>query len=101
MRNTTRLGAGAVSPSARRPRGRSASDRAKAARITSGQLLDQRVVGVGAAVPEELPGLSDLEDLVEVQVGDDERVLVAGADRQHLSPRVAEVALAVELAHVP
>src|SRR3974390_1464553 len=67
----------------------------------SRQLLDELPVRVGPAVAEELPGLADLEDLVEVEVGDDERVLVPGSYRFHLTPRVAEVRLAVELAHVP
>src|SRR3989304_9039662 len=62
---------------------------------------DEGTVGVGATIAEELPDRADLLDQVEVEVGDHDRVLVARALDQDLPPRVAEVALAVELADAP
>src|SRR5688572_6622988 len=62
---------------------------------------DERLVCVGATVAEELPCVAHLAYLVEVQVGDDEGVLVARRLGDDLAARVAEVALAVELADVP
>ena len=62
---------------------------------------DERLVRLGPAVAEELPGVAHFADLVEVEVGDDELVLVARRLGDDLAARVAEVALAVELADVP
>src|ERR1700756_4102368 len=59
------------------------------------------VVRLRTAVAIELPGVADLADLVHVEVGHDERVLVARRDGEHLAARIAEVALAIELADVP
>ena len=72
-----------------------------AALPVDGSGLDDRAVGLGAAVAEELPGVADLADQVEVEVGDDDVVAVAAADGEHLAAGVAEVALAVELADPP
>src|SRR6185369_14965788 len=62
---------------------------------------DERAVRIGATVADELPGGANLLDHVEVEVGHDHRVLVPGRFGHDLASGVAEVALAVELAHVP
>src|SRR3954451_4772850 len=62
---------------------------------------DDPVVRLRTAVAIELPGVADFADLVHVEIGDDERVLIAGRDGKHLAARIAEVALAVKLADVP
>src|SRR4051795_4308512 len=59
------------------------------------------VVRLRTAVAIELPGVADFADLVHVEVGDDEGVLIARRDGEHLAARIAEVALAVKLADVP
>src|SRR5215212_8569782 len=64
-------------------------------------LCDDRLVALRPAVAEELPGIPDLADHVQVKVCDDERVLVPWGLRYELAARVAEVALAVEFAYVP
>ena len=71
------------------------------ARSVRRQSCDDRPVRLGPAVAEELPGVADLADQVEVEVGDHDVVAVAAADGEHLAARVAEVALAVELADPP
>ena len=59
---------------------------------------DEVFVGVGPAVAEELPGLADLLDLVEVEVADEQLLVVRVADvTDELAPRVDEVGLAVEV----
>jgi len=58
-------------------------------------------VRIGAAVAEELPGVADLADLVHVEIGDYELILVTRPDSEHLTTRIAEIALAVELADIP
>src|SRR5436309_7772228 len=58
-------------------------------------------VGFRAAVAEKLPGGAHLIDLLEVEVGDDKLVLVAGGLRDDFAARIAEVALAVKLADFP
>src|SRR4029079_3799962 len=58
-------------------------------------------VGLGAAIPVELPGVADFLDHVEIEARDHQFVLVAAALGDEASPRIAEVALAVELADVP
>src|SRR4051812_730203 len=59
------------------------------------------VIRLRTAVAVELPGVADFADLVHVEVGDDESVLIARGHRQHLAAWIAEVALAVKLADVP
>src|SRR6266568_3855508 len=66
---------------------------------TSGR--DEGTVRVRPAVAEELPDRADFVDGVEVEIGHHQRILVARALGHDLPPRVAEVALAVELAHLP
>src|SRR5688572_3897804 len=58
-------------------------------------------VRLRAPVPVELPVRADLRDEVEVEVGHDQLVLVAAADREDLPVGVAEVRRPVELAEVP
>src|SRR4051812_45888985 len=66
-----------------------------------GSQLRHHPVGLRPAVAEELPDVPHLADQVQVQVGDHDVIAVALADREHLPARVAEVALAVELADPP
>ena len=58
-------------------------------------------VGLRPAVAEELPGVADGADHLEVHVVHDQLVLVAAGDLLDLAARVDEIALAVELADVP
>src|SRR5688500_7064756 len=58
-------------------------------------------VGLGPAIAVELPRVSHLLDQAEIEIGDDEFVLIAAADREDLPSRIAEVTLAIELADVP
>src|SRR5918993_4992735 len=58
-------------------------------------------VGLGPPVPIELPRVAHLLNQPEVEIGDDEFIAVAAADREYLPARVAEVALPVELADIP
>ena len=60
-----------------------------------------RSVGIRPTVTEELPRVSHLADLVHVEVGDDEFVLIPGAFGDDLAARVAEITLAVKFADVP
>src|SRR3954451_20349126 len=62
---------------------------------------DDPVVRLRTAIAIELPRVADFADLVHVEVGDDERVLIARGHGQHLAARIAKVALAVKLADVP
>src|SRR5205085_939834 len=64
-------------------------------------IRDERAVCVGPPVAEELPCVSDLADFIKVEVGNDQVVFVARGLCDYLSARVAEIALAVELADVP
>src|SRR4051812_47028535 len=59
-------------------------------------VLYQVAVGVGPAVAEELPGLAHLVDERQIEVGDDQLVLVLGADGDEVAARIAEVRRAVE-----
>ena len=53
---------------------------------------------VGTAVAVELPGVADLDDLVEVEVAHDQLLVMGRSDvADELSARVDEVALAVEI----
>src|SRR6516165_8668019 len=63
----------------------------------SWQLLGQLAVGLGPAVAEELPGVADLADLVEVEVGDQHLVFAVRSLGDDLPARAAEVGGAVEL----
>ena len=60
-----------------------------------------RPVSIRPAVAEKLPCVADLADLVHIEIGDDEFVLVTRALGDDLAARVAEIALAVKFADVP
>ena len=64
-------------------------------------IRDDLPVRVGPAVAEELPGVSHLADLVHVEIGNDQLVLVTRTFSEDLSAGVAEIALSVKLAYVP
>ena len=61
----------------------------------------QRLVRVGAAIAEELPGFANLGDRIQIQIGGEHFILVARGLRDDLAARVAEVTGAVELADIP
>src|SRR5579864_3565950 len=65
------------------------------------RLLRQRFVGFGAAVAEELPGLSNFSNHFEVEIGYQDFVFVAAGLGDDLAAGIAEIALAVKLADVP
>src|SRR2546426_5827265 len=68
---------------------------------SSGKKLRHFLVYLRPAVAVELPYVPDLGDLVEVQIGHQQFVLVAACLRDKLPPRVAEIAFSIELAYVP
>src|SRR3954469_8525566 len=63
--------------------------------------LTQPPISLRSAVAKKLPDVSHFADLVEIQVGDDELVAVSRRLSDHLPPRIAEIALAIELTDVP
>src|ERR1019366_8872789 len=62
---------------------------------------DDGSVSFGSAVAVELPHVAHFFDLVQVHVSHYYLVLVAAAHGDHLSPRIAEIGLAIELADGP
>src|SRR5713101_280731 len=58
-------------------------------------------VGFRAAVAVELPGVADFLDFIEIQFRDEQFILVAAGLLNDFPTRVAEIALAVELADLP
>src|SRR5260370_18326305 len=58
-------------------------------------------VGFRAAVAIELPGIANSLNLVEIQLGDEQFVLVAAGLFDDFAARVAEVAFAVKFADFP
>src|SRR6266849_10242694 len=58
-------------------------------------------VGFRAAVTIELPSVADLLDFIEIEFGDEQFILVAAGLLDDFAARVAEIALAVELADLP
>src|SRR5439155_21069218 len=60
-----------------------------------------RSVRFGSAISIELPRVAHFLDQIEVQIRDDELVLVPAAFGDDAPARIAEVALAVELADLP
>src|SRR3989449_9478008 len=58
-------------------------------------------IGFRAPIAIELPGGAHLVDFVQVQLSDEQLVFIAAGLRDDLPARVAEVALAVELADFP
>src|SRR5690606_27705561 len=81
--------------------GASVMDASRRASLRVGSGSDEVAVAVRTAVAVELPDVADFADLVEVEIGDDQLVLVAGTLRDNLSARVGEIALSIELADVP
>src|ERR1700757_4317368 len=63
--------------------------------------LNQDFVHVRAAVAEKLPGFANLRNHVEIEVGGEDLVLVAGGLGENLAAWVAEIAGAVEFTDVP
>src|SRR5215216_1170054 len=64
-------------------------------------VCDEDAVRIRPAIAEELPRVSYFANLVEIQIGYDQRVLVARRLRHKLPARIAEVTLTIELANVP
>src|SRR3989442_8107240 len=58
-------------------------------------------VGFRTAVAVELPGISDLLNFVEIELGDEQFILVAAGLLDDFAARIAEVAFAVEFADFP
>src|SRR6266704_3110145 len=75
--------------------------RVSSIRCNLSRLRRKRAIGFRTTVAEELPGLPDLGDHVEIQVGDQHFIFVAAGLRDDRPPRIAEIALAVKLADVP
>ena len=48
-----------------------------------------------------MPGVAHFANQIEIQIGDDDRVLIAGRLRDDLPARIAKITLAIELADVP
>src|SRR5207245_10729044 len=63
--------------------------------------LCERPVRLWSPVSVELPYVTHFQDLVEVEVGHHDLILVPRGLCDALAARIAEVALAVELADVP
>src|SRR5579871_98933 len=69
--------------------------------LVIGLRLYQRFIHFRPPVAEELPGVADLGDEVEGEVGGEYLVLVARRLREDAAARIAEIAGAVEFADVP
>src|SRR4051812_20941926 len=69
--------------------------------IISSLRLYQVAVCFGTAVAEELPDLAYFLDLIQVQIGDNQFIFVAGAFCDELAARRAEITLPVKLSDVP
>src|SRR6266404_329419 len=64
-------------------------------------VCDEGAVGFGAAVAEKLPGVTDLANHVEVDVGNNDGILIARRLCDDLSTGVTEITLTIEFADVP
>src|SRR5437868_2980987 len=64
-------------------------------------IRNDRPVSIRPSIPVKLPGVTDLFDLVHIEVGHDKLVLVAGADGDHLTAGVTKIALPVKFTDVP
>src|ERR1041385_6586947 len=62
---------------------------------------DELSVALGPAIAEELPGVTDLANHVQIQISDHQRVLVSRSLGDNLPARIAKVTLAIEFADVP
>src|SRR3989442_1973766 len=69
--------------------------------LSGGLRAGDFAIGFRAPVAIELPGGAHLVDFVQVQLSDEQLVFIAAGLRDDLPARVAEVALAVELADFP
>src|SRR5437667_12154956 len=58
-------------------------------------------IGLGAAIAIKLPGVADLLDFIEEQVGDEQLILVAAGLGNNFLARIAKIALAVEFTDLP
>src|SRR5229473_3580656 len=58
-------------------------------------------VGFRAAIAVELPGVADFLNFIKIQIGDEELILVTAGLLDDFAARIAEIALAVELADLP
>src|SRR5207253_7664717 len=70
-------------------------------RATAPLIGDQLAIAVRPPVAEELPGVAHFANQIEIQIGDDDRVFVAGRLSDDLAARIAEVTLTIELTDVP
>src|SRR5688572_25193483 len=61
----------------------------------------QRPVAIWPAIAEELPRVANFANLVEIEIGDDQRILVARRFGHELSARIAKITLPVKFANVP
>src|ERR1035441_8350844 len=69
--------------------------------IGLGEQVGHFLVRLRATIAIELPNVAHFANHVEVQVGDDHRILVTRTFRDNLAARIGEVALPVKLAKVP
>src|SRR5436853_2489637 len=67
----------------------------------STSICDQLPVAIRTPIAEELPSITHFANQIEIQVGDDQRVLIARRLRDDLSARIAEITLTIEFADVP
>src|ERR1043166_8347208 len=66
-----------------------------------GLLGYQLHITLGPAIAEELPGVAHFANHVEIQISNHQCVFVARRLGDDLTARIAEIALAIELADVP
>src|SRR5882724_11349122 len=69
--------------------------------VFSGTRARDFTVGFRAAVAEELPGIADFLDFIEIEFGDEQFVLVAAGLLDDFPTRIAEITLAVKFADFP
>src|SRR5262249_14713934 len=58
-------------------------------------------IGLRAAIAEELPHVPDFLNLIQIEIRDDHLFFIARSFGNDLSPRRAEVTLAVKLSNIP
>src|SRR2546423_11195662 len=64
-------------------------------------LRDELRITLRPAIAEELPGVAHFANHVKIEIGNHQRVFVARRLGDNLSPRIAEVTLAVKFSDVP
>src|SRR5260370_40938533 len=67
----------------------------------SGASTGDFAVGFRAAVAEELPGIADFLDFIEIEFGDEQFVLVAAGLLDDFPAGITEITLAVKFADFP